>query len=210
MTKAERLPRRVVKLGGSLLDLPDLVERLTAWMDRQAAAESVLVVGGGALVEEIRRLDRIHRTQQDISHWLCIRAMAIQASFIAQMMPRVELCESVDVLRTAARVNRLLIVDPWRFMRDELRLSPTPLPESWDVTSDSIAARLAHLIAADELVLLKSTLPKVRSIATVDALMNSGYIDPYFARALVSAMPIRCVNLRADWFEEMTIEQWSD
>ena len=73
-------------------------------------------------------------------------------------------------------------------------LRADPLPHSWDVTSDSIAAWVAHALRVRRLMLVKHTdgfigpdrgprsiPPHVRRIA-LDAF--SGVVDPYFARAL--------------------------
>jgi hypothetical protein len=49
-----RVPIRVVKLGGSLLDLEELPERLTRWIAAQRAMASVMVVGGGWLADALR------------------------------------------------------------------------------------------------------------------------------------------------------------
>ena len=45
---------RVVKIGGSLLDLPDLSTRLSSWLNRQAPMPTVWIVGGGMAVDALR------------------------------------------------------------------------------------------------------------------------------------------------------------
>ena len=53
-----------------------------------------------------------------------------------------------------------LVFDVTGFMRQiEPRLQGSKLPYGWSVTSDSIAARVAAVLAAGELVLLKPALP---------------------------------------------------
>ncbi len=69
------------------------------------------------------------------------------------------------------------------------------------VTSDSIAARLAHALRADELVLLKSRLPQPPCTAATAAL--AGYVDDYFPQAISVACRVRYVNFRDPAFAEV-------
>ena len=79
-------------------------------------------------------------------------------------------------------------------MREEdPRYAVGPLPESWDVTSDSIAARLAEIIAADELVLLKSA-PAAPGL--LHEIAAAGYVDNFFPQAAEGLMRVRFANLR--------------
>ena len=77
-------------------------------------------------------------------------------------------------------------------------LRADPLPHSWDITSDSIAAWIARVLGTRRLMLVKhedgfigpdrgpeSMPPHVRQIV-LDAF--AGAVDPYFARALDPAI----------------------
>ncbi|HEY2841207.1 MAG TPA: hypothetical protein VGJ26_18770 [Pirellulales bacterium] len=198
------ITRRVVKLGGSVLTLPDVVERFRAWLEAQSAAETLLIVGGGELADAVRKTHRFQPLSDSAAHWLCVRAMQLQAELIAGSLPEAEFATSVEALRDSPRIARLAVVDPWRFVHDEEpRLSSSPLPESWDVTSDSIAARLAQLTGACEVVLLKSALPPAGDL---EELALGGYIDHYFPRAIVRVPRVRVVNLRDPATPEMIID----
>jgi aspartokinase-like uncharacterized kinase len=195
-------PLRVVKLGGSLLDLPELRERLRAWLAAQNPAANVLVVGGGAPADAIRAADRVHGLSIEAAHWLCIRAMSLNAHLIAELLPESAIARDTRSIRDRAAERSLMILDPWPFLRDEEPgLSESPLPCSWDVTSDSIAARLAMLLSADELVLLKSALPDAG--ADLASAASSGYVDPYFPHVAAGLPQVRCVDLRGGSAEQL-------
>ncbi len=193
-------PRRVVKLGGSLLDLPDLAARLRRWLERQPAMSTLLVVGGGRLADVLRDADRLHRLGETASHWLCIRAMTIHAEMLAALLPEARLMASIAEWRS--RPATLSILDPWVFLREEERRFPGPtLPESWQATSDSIAARIASCVDATELVLLKSKLPQHE--ATLPAAAAAGFVDPLLPQFGGGLPAIRSVNFRSDEFLEI-------
>jgi aspartokinase-like uncharacterized kinase len=191
---------RVVKLGGSLLDLPALAMRLRDWLERQTSASTALIVGGGRLADVLREADRLHGLGESPSHWLCLRAMTIHAEMLAAMLPEACLIRSLADWRTRPPAS-LSILDPWSFMREEEpRLPGGALPESWLATSDSISARFARGADARELALLKSELPP--SGATLAEAAQAGYVDPLLPRFGGDLPAIRCVNLRADDFPE--------
>jgi aspartokinase-like uncharacterized kinase len=73
---------------------------------------------------------------------------------------------------------------------DEPQLDEHPLPHTWNVTTDSIAARLAETLSADELVLLKSADPPPVAGAAGE------YVDNYFAQVARRLRRVRMVNLR--------------
>ena len=193
---------RVVKLGGSLLDLAGLADLLRRWLSVQSPAANVVVVGGGALADVVRRMDGVHRLEQRTSHHLCLEAMGMTARMVEQLLPEAKLVLTLKQLDERLGRDYLSILDVRRFMEQDQAHSAEPLPEHWDVTSDSIAARVAGVIAAEELVLLKSTLPG--QLHDLQQLSDGGYVDRYFPRA-ASDLSIRCVNLRDSNFEQACI-----
>ena len=87
---------RVLKLGGSLLDLPELDLRLDRWLDRQQLAANVMIVGGGALADAIRTADRIHGLGEAASHALCLQTMSVTAALAGQIFAGSRLCTNLD------------------------------------------------------------------------------------------------------------------
>ena len=190
---------RVVKLGGSLLDLPDLQPRLRQWLERQPRCATAIVPGGGRMADAVRDADRFHHLGETVSHWLCIRVMTIQAELLGALLPEATVCRSLAEWRL--QQPELAILDPWIFLREEEpRLAGPGLPESWDATSDSIAARFASAVGAAELALLKSALPEPAS--TLANASAAGYVDVFMPRVADSIPRIRCVNLRGADFPQ--------
>lgn len=195
---------RIVKVGGSLFDLPDLRDRLEAWRRQQAPAVSLFIAGGGNLAEAIRELDRLHHLGERDVHWLSIEAMSITAKFLRSLL-HVGLLRTCDEIEDALSDVRLgdWVLDPLVFYDDEEpNLPGTKLPSAATVTSDSIAARLAEVMHADELVLLKSRLPETASIASESA---AGYVDEFFPSIAGNLRRVRCVNLCDVAFGERVI-----
>src|SRR5437763_17043375 len=77
-------PLRIVKVGGSLYDLPDLGPRLRAWL---GPTRTLIVPGGGPTVEAIRVLDRVHGLGDEAAHWLALHALSVNARFLARLLP---------------------------------------------------------------------------------------------------------------------------
>jgi aspartokinase-like uncharacterized kinase len=53
------------------------------------------------------------------------------------------------------------------------------IPQSWDLTSDSLAAWLANALGAQMLVLVKSVQPDANAISAME-LSERGWVDPTF------------------------------
>lgn len=189
------MPVRVIKLGGSLLDLPDLAARLRAWVAGQPPARNLILVGGGRFVDELRRLDALHGVGNESAHWLALRAMSLTARLLHALLPdwplitrTEEACGTVAAMQTNGSAA---ILDPCDFLAAE-DAPAAALPHSWKVTSDSIAAHLARQWSG-ELVLLKSCLPPAAS--TAEQAASVGYVDAYFPQA-ARELSVRCVDFR--------------
>ncbi|MEX2186086.1 MAG: hypothetical protein WD875_04795 [Pirellulales bacterium] len=188
---------RVVKLGGSLLDLTHWPQRLVVWLASQPTTPTVLIVGGGVLADAIRRYDRQFELGEEAAHWLSIGAMSLQAEMAATVLPRrlagVTLVDRFDDLFAVA-ANEVAVFDPEPFLRDsEAGFAGTPLPHGWHITSDSIAARVAECLDAAELVLLKSAPPPEHPTDPA-----AGYVDEHFPIAARGLRSVRYIDLRGE------------
>lgn len=195
---------RVVKVGGSLLDLPDLADRVRGWLANQSAAHHVLIAGGGPLAEQVRHWHQLRRLKSDAAHWMCVDLMTVTAHLLHARLPEIPLEEDDRLLCQRVGERGCTIFGPAHWLRHgESRLPGTRLPANWDVTSDSIAARLAVALRADEIVLLKSSLPN--AAPNVQELARVGFVDAMFPRLFGELPGVRIVNLRADSRAEAAI-----
>jgi 5-(aminomethyl)-3-furanmethanol phosphate kinase len=179
-------PIVVVKVGGSLLDWPELPARLTGYLEARRGDRLVLVVGGGRFADILRDLDASHEIGEESSHALALRVLDLTAHLLAKLVPGTRVVEEVSGLDDAWSSSDLPILAPRRFLEADDR-SPDPLPHAWTTTTDAIAARLAVRLEADELVLLKSVSSPLG--VNLEVAARLGLVDPEFPRA-AEAIPI--------------------
>jgi aspartokinase-like uncharacterized kinase len=181
----------VAKVGGSLYDLPDLAARLNDWLAQIQSTRTLLLPGGGPTADAVRTLDHTHRLGEEASHWLALRALSLNAHFLAQLLPHAPVLARLPDPSDAARQ---FILDPLPFFQEDDQHAQR-FPHLWTVTSDSLAVRVAMRASADELILLKSvSWPIERGW---DRATEEGVVDAFFVEALRRApeISVRIVNL---------------
>lgn len=170
------------------------------WLDSQPASQWLVVVGGGKLVDVLRESQRVLRLADESVHWRCIEAMSINAAMLASVFPGARGLAAIEEIDAAPREPSLWFIDPVKLLRhDDAVRSARPLPASWDVTSDSIAARVTELAGGVECVLLKSTLPPAG--ITLEEASRLNYVDRHLPK-LTGSATIRFVDLRDERFRE--------
>ncbi len=179
----------VYKLGGSLLDIPDIHARLQSVIKVDQPCQPLLIVGGGQAADIVRTWDSQFGLTPSQSHWLAIAAMRMNSMLLEQLMPSGQIVESQEQAYKCWQNAQIPILDVERMMRSEC--SDDALPESWDVTSDSIAAWVAKHFPADRLVLLKSVAPPSTQSSRVD-----NAIDNHFSTLAASIHHIEWINVR--------------
>jgi aspartokinase-like uncharacterized kinase len=152
----------VIKVGGSLLDWPELSRRLGTFLGTWRGAQDqigpgiLLIAGGGPAGDLIRMMDRIHGLGDAAAHRLALHALDLSAQLLASLLPGSVFVDRPDELSAVWDRHEIPILAPRRFLEEVDERGPDPLPASWDVTTDSIAARIAIRLEATRLVLLKS------------------------------------------------------
>jgi aspartokinase-like uncharacterized kinase len=156
-----------------------------ATIDGMDEASVLVVPGGGPFADSVRDVDRRLRLDPVAAHWMAVAAMEQYGQLLASEMRRAELVEDAPALRRALQERKVPILLPSRWLR-----RADPLPHTWDVTSDSIAAWVAGVTGASRLVLVKP--PGARGVDLADG---------HFPRALPAG--VTPVVVPADRLDEL-------
>ena len=163
----------------------------------------MLVVGGGATADVVRAWDHTFGLSPEDAHWLAIEAMGLNEALIARLLPDVRVARSARQVTAAVADGRPALICADCFLRWGEATGLTPLPRSWKVTSDSIAAWTARALGAGELVLLKSA-PLPVDLKTDEA-ATAGLVDDSFPEIAGSIPRLSWLNARA---KPSRIETW--
>ena len=186
---------RVVKLGGSLFALDDLSSRLTHWLSGDIRQPTLLIAGGGDLVDVMRDLDDRFEFDQVELHWRCVRLLRFTFELCLELLPQasaIETNQQLSLWRQECKADSVGVVAIDHFYTSQSSLGAT-LPTNWETTTDSIAAAFAIHTHVDELVLLKScNIPE--GIGWKSA-AEQGFVDQAFPSVARQLKSIRSVNL---------------
>lgn len=164
----------VVKIGGSLCGSARL-DRLLEQLAGETKAPLVLVAGGGPFADAVRQVQAAMPFDDVLAHRLALDAMTHLAEILATRHPRLTAVGDRAGVTAALRQGKLPIWHP-----AELRAGHPDITESWEVTSDSLAAWLAAELGADRLVLLKSI--DASADSTPASLAAADVVDAHFPR----------------------------
>jgi 5-(aminomethyl)-3-furanmethanol phosphate kinase len=130
----------VVKLGGSHALQPHLRPWLTALAECDGRA--IVAPGGGPFADEVRRAQKTMAFNDCAAHRMALLAMEQFALALCSLEPRLVPTATLRDLRAVLRAGRTPV-----WMATKLALAAPELEQSWDLTSDSLAAWLAGRIA---------------------------------------------------------------
>ena len=197
--------RRLVKVGGSLFPSKQLPRRLDHWYRRQAEAETVWLAGGGQLVDIVRRWDRhFELAEQALAPTVrCMQATAELLAVIRGTAPP-KSAAAIEEERSSGDGPSEWVIDCWALVerlsaeeRSEFRI------DTWDATSDTLAALAARRLECDELVLLKSCAIDVPA-DDLQRLADRGIVDRVFPRAADGLPHIRVEMLEDEFGRRRT------
>ncbi len=131
--------KQVVKIGGSLF--PDYAIELAKQLDN---TNSLIILGGGEFANLIRKYDSTQSFSSEVTHFTAIDCMDILAKLVNDKVDSTKLAFSIDEIIKISDEGFTPIFVVSDFLKKE-----DPFECSWDVTSDSIAAYVAHIFNAN-------------------------------------------------------------
>lgn len=181
----------VIKVGGSLLDISDLTQKLSSLITTLQPSCTVVVVGGGKKVKKIEQAKPNDSSQSE--HWDSLQILTQNAIELKSYFDH-----SLLIGESIKKTVGLFFLDAHEFCKTDNNANEEPfLPQTRDVRSDTVALRFAHRFDFSELYLLKSIdFPDVK---TWEDASNLLYVDPFFYKLFNSKKKnptIHAFNLR--------------
>jgi aspartokinase-like uncharacterized kinase len=166
----------VVKLGGSVVRSSEL----QSWLDAiaQGAGCVVVVPGGGALADEVRSSQNSLGFGDEAAHRMALLAMDQLAWAVAGLRPGFEVCDTEQALRDALERSQVAVWAPYTLVSGR-----SDIPQSWTVTSDSLALWFAGRLGASACYVIKSVARK-SAAASAKQLARDGIVDEAFPSML--------------------------
>ncbi|TRZ89167.1 MAG: amino acid kinase [Methanosarcinales archaeon] len=123
----------VVKLGGSLIDrAKEIVREIIYYSDKSGQA-ILIVPGGSVFADTVRKV----KASNEASHWMAILAME-QYGYLIADGSEAKIVDNISIEDVGT-----YILLPYALLKKK-----DELPHTWDVTSDTIAAWVAHKLGA--------------------------------------------------------------
>ena len=168
MTPALGAPT-VVKVGGSFCRFPRLAEMVAAL--EAGAGRTIVVPGGGPFADCVRAEQKRVGFDDATAHRMALLAMAQFGFVLASFSPVLVPACGVEEVRKALADGKVPVWLPLQLIEGH-----PDVPETWNMTSDSLAAWLAGRLGARRLLFVKrvSTPPSMKAAD----LVTEGILDP--------------------------------
>jgi aspartokinase-like uncharacterized kinase len=163
----------IVKLGGSLADSADL----QSWLGTLACfggGRVIIVPGGGPFSEQVRRAQELWGFDDRTAHRMALLAMEQYGLMMSGIRNDLRTAATAVKLQEVLSQAGVAVWLPYTMTADH-----PDIPESWDVTSDSLAAWLANVMNATMLFLVKSVQPTEDTVSAM-TISGRGWVDPMF------------------------------
>lgn len=170
----------IVKLGGSLA----AAGTLPTWLDvilTQGGGRAVIVPGGGEFADGVRAAQKRLRFSDRTAHRMALLAMQQYGRLLEELAPALRPCADAAQIAAALAAGSIALWLPSTMVEADPAIA-----ESWDVTSDSLAAWLAWRLGGTRLVLVKSA-PAPDAPLSPERLAALGLVDAAFPAYVTNA-----------------------
>lgn len=192
----------LIKVGGSVCHSPQLKDYASQWAELARRYRLLFLAGGGLFADQVRAVDTHFELSDSAAHWMAIAAMDQSGYLLADRLPGVQAVHDIDSADNLAANGLSSVLIPSAMLRQH-----DPLPHSWDVTSDALAAWLAGFAGVSHLVLLKDvpgvyetnsplTPPPLLAETTRKQLARYDIVDPFFVETLPDHIECWVINGR--------------
>ena len=180
----------LIKVGGSVCHSPQLKDYASRWVELTHRYRLLFLAGGGLFADQVRAVDTYFELSDSAAHWMAISAMDQSGYLLADRLPGVRTVYDIDSANNLAADGVSSVLIPSAMLRQH-----DPLPHSWDVTSDALAAWLAGFAGVSRLILLKDvpgvyeadapiSPPPLLAETTGKQLARFDIVDPFFVKSL--------------------------
>ena len=168
----------VIKLGGSLTNKGQEIVHFLSDYAKTNCLSFVIIPGGGQFVEVIRELAERMAVSEDAAHWMAVLAMHQYGFFLVDGEAAIPLVDSIEEVSDAGHI---CIVLPYNILKAD-----DSLPHTWDVTSDTIAAFIAHKLGEKRFI----------KVTDVDGILdeNGSLIKQIHAKELIGKEDKGCID----------------
>jgi aspartokinase-like uncharacterized kinase len=150
----------VIKIGGSLLGNPVLLDWLQV-VAKLGDGQVVIVPGGGIFADTVRNAQKVSGMSEHCAHVLAVKSMDQYGLLLQDLVPELVTASTELELAERSWQHRGIV-----WLPSHMVLSDDSITQSWEVTSDSLAAWLARKLSAKHLVVVKEK--KLDKTAVVD------------------------------------------
>jgi len=169
----------VIKLGGSFAFSACLRDWIAAIAG--CAGRIVVVPGGGPFADQVRAAQSQMGFDDRAAHRMALLAMEQYGCAIKSLHDALLLANSVESIRRGLADDQVPV-----WLPTQMALGAVDIRQSWDVTSDSLAAWIAGKIGAERLLLVKHVELAQGTVRAVD-LARRNIIDKAFANVLAAS-----------------------
>ncbi|MGA2551184.1 MAG: aspartate kinase [Burkholderiaceae bacterium] len=163
----------VVKIGGSLAH----AATLQSWLGVLACyggGRVVIVPGGGPFANQVRRAQDTWSFNDMVAHRMALLAMEQYGLMMTGIRADLSPAQSLEALRDVLGGGGVAVWLPW-----DMAENNPEIPQSWNMTSDSLAAWLSEKLKAETLFLVKSVHADEDEVSAA-RLSERGWVDRMF------------------------------